>query len=344
MLRLKDTPIVNKRRLLVILVSILVSAALLALIIRDVPLPEVLDTLRAADAGYLLLSLIMVSLGLVIRGVRWAVLLDGRLPIVRATHMVNVMFLGNQLPMRIGEVARGVLAARDGVPLATSASSIVAERLIDTLVVVLVIALSVSQLPSALPEVSERATQFGLLALVGFLGMLALARFPQLARQLVSALLDAIPALRRLPLQRIADELLEGLRPLTQAQTALRISFWTAGGWFFSLTSFYFLHLALGIETNFIISVPLGIALTALAIALPVSIAALGPFEGAIVITGQMLGMDQLDAIALGFLFHGVTVLGYAVWGVIGLLALGVSPRSAFVQDDQTKSESVIPE
>ena len=99
----------------------------------------------------------------------------------------------------------------------------------------------------------------------------------------------------------------------------IMISLWTLVGWVFSLATFYTLHLALGITTDFSVSVPLGIALAALAIALPVSIAGLGPFHGAVVLTGQMVGMAPLEAISLAFLFHGVTVLSYALWGQPGL-------------------------
>ena len=334
----------NSRRVFIVLASIAVSVAILLVILRDVPLNEVLESLREADLGYVLVSLLMILLGLVVRGIRWSVLLGRRISYVESTHMINVTFLGNQLPFRLGEVARSVLATRKGVPLATSASSIVAERLIDTLVVVLVIAVSVSQLQGELPEVTERALLFGLLALVGFIVLLGLARFPEFAQRFLLAMQEAIPPLRRLPLESILVDLLSGLQPLTQARALIIIGFWTAAGWVFSLITYYCLHLALGIETDFARSVPLGIALAALAIALPVSIAGLGPFEGAILIAGHMVGMGQLEAISLGFLFHGVTVLSYALWGTIGLLALGVSPRSAFSTLQRRSRDSVSPE
>ncbi len=332
----------SRRRLSLVLLSLAVSLVLLALILRDVPLADVWDSLRLADIGLTLASLLMVALGLVVRGIRWAILLGGRISIPRATHLVNIMFLGNQLPLRLGELARGVLAARYGVPLATSASSIVAERLIDALAVALVIAFSLSRLPDALPEVARQATLFGLLALAGFMSFLALARFPELAWSLLNALHKLIPPLRRLPLESLLADLLKGLNPLADMRALFIISFWTLVGWVFSCATFYFLHLALGIETDYSLSVPLGIALAALAIALPISIASMGPFQGAVVLAGQMVGMEPLAAISLGFLFHGVTVLSYALWGSLSLLALGVSPKAAFAAGDEA-SEQPIP-
>ena len=320
----------NSRRLAIIIASIVVSGATLALILRDIPVSELFESLRNADAGYLLLSFLLVVAALVVRGLRWWELLDRRLPPMQAFHMVNVMFLGNQLPLRAGEVARSVLARRAGIPLVTSATSIVLERLIDLLIVVVFIALPVSQLPEAPPEVTTSASVLGVLALVGFFTLLLLAQVPQLAQSLLDRILALIPPLGRLPLKTMLSSALDGLKPLADLQRLAWMGLWTALAWAATFATFYLLHLALGIEVNFALSVPLGISLTALSIALPVSIAALGPFEAAIVFTGQLVGMDPLDAITLGLLLHGVTVASYALWGTIGLMALGASPSVAF--------------
>ena len=316
----------TNRRILVLFASVAVSAALLLVILHDVPIDAVVESIGAADTGLLLLAFAFVAVALLLRGIRWSVLLDRRIPILPATHMVNVMFLGNQLPLRLGEVARSVLATRSQVPLGTSASSIVAERLLDTLIVALMIAASVG----GSPDVSERAALFGFLALVGFLILIFFARHPQIAHRFLDGLLRLLPILSRLPLKTLLNDLLAGLQPLTHPRALLSIVFWTVMAWGISLLGYYCLHLALGIETDYLRSVPLGVSLAALALALPVSIAGLGPFEGAIVVSGNIVGMDPLASVSLGFLYHGVSVLSYAIWGTIGLLALGVSPASAF--------------
>lgn len=318
------------RRLFIIVASIAVSAFTLALILRDIPIGEVTESLRAADARYLLLSFASVTLALLARGYRWRELLNRRISPLQATHLVNVMFLGNQLPLRAGEVARAVLARRVGVPLATAATSVVVERLIDALLVVWFITATVSQLPDAPREVTAAAAVLGLLALVGFLALMLLARKPQLAHRLLETFIALAPPLARLPLKSLADDTLAGLQPLTDLRRLTWTAIWSACAWLLSFASFYALHLALNIEVNYVLSVPLGMSLSAVSIALPVSIAAVGPFEASIVLNGQLVGMAPLDAIALGFLLHAVAVGSYAIWGTIGLIALSASPRSAF--------------
>ncbi|MYE27527.1 MAG: flippase-like domain-containing protein [Chloroflexi bacterium] len=318
------------KRFLFILASIVVSVISLALVLRAVPINDVVNSLRSADPAYLLIALLFATLALLTRGIRWWLLLDRRISVAESFHMVNVMFLGNQLPFRLGEVARGILAARRGVPLVTSGASIIVERLIDMLVVVLVIAYAVSLLPSVPSDITEKAALFGALALVGFLVLLAFAHAPGPAHGLLNAILKAAPPLKRLPLRTMLEHLLEALRPLTDLRTLGNTAIWTALAWAAALAAFYFSHLALGIEVDYLISVSLGIALTALSIAFPVSVAALGPFELAILTTGRLVGMSDADALALGFLLHGINVFSYALWGTIGLLALGASPAMAF--------------
>ena len=327
------------KRILVILASIVASAISLALVLRAVPISDVVDSLSKADPAYLLMTLMFATLALLTRGIRWWLLLDRRISVAESFHMVNIMFLGNQLPFRLGELARTVLAARRGVPLVTAGASVIVERLIDMLVVVLVIAFTVSRLPAVPADITDKVALFGALALVGFLVLLTFAHAPGPAHRLLNTILKAAPPLKRLPLRTMLEHLLEALRPLTDLRTLGNTAVWTALAWGTALAAFYFAHLALGIDVDYLTSVTLGISLTALSIAFPFSVAALGPFELAILATGQLVGMSDADALALGFLLHGINVFCYAVWGTIGLLALGASPAMAFSSKEDRAPE-----
>lgn len=321
------------KRVLLVLASIVVSAASVAVILRDVNLNDVSSSISQADGGQLGLAFLFVALSMFTRGIRWWGLLGKGLPLIKAIHLVNLTFLGNQLPLRLGEAARSVLASREGVSIEKAAASIVVERLIDTLLVVLMIAATVGQLPDAPEYVTVPASRFGLLALVAFLCLLALARHPNEAKRLLARATQKLPVLNRGRLHGIVDNLLDGLGAIADLRTLVFTLVWSLIAWSTSLATFYLLHQALGIEVNYAQSVPLGVSLAALGIALPFTIAAVGPFEAAIIVTGQLVGMDSLAAISLGFLFHGVSVFGYIVFGSLGLLALGLSPGSAAVED-----------
>jgi len=314
------------RRWIFIAVSVIVSALFLVLALRDVPLGDVIAVIQQAEIGWVVLSFIGVAGTLITRAVRWRGLLDNRVPLIQAFHILNITMLLNLLPLRAGELARSLLATRSGVPFVTAATSIVVERLIDVVTVVLMIALAVARLPSVSPLVTQGATLFGALAVVAFLVLVAFARYPHVAHNVLEWLETRIPLLGKLHARKRVDEVLDGLRPLTQPKRALHALVWTVIAWSTSLFTFYAAERALGIEgVDLFAGALLGVALVSLTVAVPVSVASVGPFEGAVRVAGDAVGMTALAGAALGFLFHGVSVLGYAVFGVIGLITLGVS-------------------
>ncbi len=321
------------RRWVILAASLIVSGAFLWLALRDVPLSQVIDGIRQADFGWVLLSLLGVLGSLSSRAVRWRGLLDNRVPLVQAFHILNVTMLLNQLPLRAGEVARSLLATRSGVPVVTAATSIVVERLLDVVAVVLMLAVALSRLPSAPGLIAQAASLFGAAALIAFLVMIAFARYPQVADRLLVGLETRIPALGRLNLRRRVEEVLDGLRPLTHARRAAHALVWTLIAWSTSLFTFYALERALAIsQVDLVLGALLGVALASFSIAIPVSVASIGPFEGAVRVAGDAVHMSAVTATTLGFLFHGISVLSYAFWGVIGLIALGISLSEVMAQ------------
>ena len=314
------------RRAVLVIASLLVSLFFLWLVLRDIPLEEIGERFQQADIFWLVIALMLVTLGLWARAVRWRGLLDFRISHRDSFHITNITFLLNQLPLRAGEIARSVLATRSGIPVMTAATSIIVERLIDSLTVVLFLAVAFAQLPDAPPEVTQTATLFGIAALLSFALLVFFARFPQLARQLLALILRLIPVLERLPLEKLLEQVLDGLQPLTKLRNLVHVALWTVVGWGFSLATLATLAQALNVQAVDLILLSLiGISLASLSIALPLSIASIGPFEAAIAVAGQLTGLDNITSVSLGFLFHGMSVLGYAVWGIIGILALGIS-------------------
>lgn len=327
------------RRWIVLAASLIVSGFFLWLALRDVPLTQIIDGIRQAEFGWVLLSALGVCGAQAARAVRWRGLVNQRVALIHSVHILNVTMLLNQLPLRAGEVARSLLATRFGVPFVTAATSIVVERLIDVVVVVLMLAVAVSRVPDAPALVAQAATLFGAAAVVAFGVLIAFARYPQVAHRLLIGVEARVPALKRLNGQKRLDEVLDGLRPLTHARRAAHALGWTGIGWGFSLFTFYALERALDIEAvDLGIGALLGVALASFSIAIPVSVASVGPFESAVRVAGDAVRMSAVAATTLGFLFHGVTVIAYALLGLIGLIALGVSLGDVLGQRDAANS------
>lgn len=322
------------RKAIFIIASIAVSALFLWLALRDVPLADVVTSIQQADFGWIVFSALTISAGMWLRGIRWYGLLDFKAPLIQVCHILNLGFLLNLLPLRIGEVARSLLVTRAGVPVVTAATSVVLERMIDTLLVVILLVISITRVPNIPQEVASTTTFFGVAVVTAFLVMVFFARFPSIGHQVLGLVERVLPFLKRFGLAKLFDQMLDGLKPLTHVRSALYVIFWTLVSWGVSTLTLYSLVRALNItdvnnvpldEGSRILLTILGLTLASFSIALPVSVAGVGPFQAAIRAAGEMAGASPAGAVSLGFLFHGINIFGYALWGIIGLLTLGVS-------------------
>jgi uncharacterized protein (TIRG00374 family) len=254
---------------------------------------------------------------------------------------MGITFMLNQLPLRAGEVARGLFVTQRDVPFMTAATSIVVERILDLLIVVLLIAASVPFLPDVPQQITQGAILFGIIGVIGFVVLLFFAHVPQIAHRLLDWVFKILPFLNKLPIANWLNHTLEGLQPLTQWRTFAHAILWTLISWAVSLLSLYTLLRALNIDTQYWLMSALGVSLASLSIAVPVSVAAIGLFEGAIILAGEQVGIDTIAATALGFLYHGSAVLGYIVVGVTGMLSLGISMGDILNKRD-TKPDATV--
>jgi uncharacterized protein (TIRG00374 family) len=317
------------RQRLFILASIAVSVIFMALVLRDVPLAQVMERIQQINLFWLAICFVFVGLALWTRMIRWRLLLPGYpLPANKAFHIINITFGLNLLPLRAGEVARSLLATRYGVPLMTAATSVIVERLLDVLLVVVLLTGILTQIPGIPPETGRVALFFGIAGFSGFIVLLFFAAFPNVAHRLLAILFRLLPFLRRWQpqLENLLEQIIEGLHPLTSWRKLLPVVIWTLIAWLASLASLYSLHLALNIQNvNLILSTALGVALASFSIAIPVSIASIGPFQAAIELTGRLVGMERVDSVSLGLIYHAFTSLCYLFWTILAFLDLGIS-------------------
>ena len=120
----------------------LVSAGLLAYLFWSVDLRQVGSHLTRTHWGYLGLSSALALFAVWVRAIRWGYLFP---PGDRPSHLFSATMIGymanNVLPLRAGEIVRAYVAARHGAESVwTSLATLVVERLLDALSLVVVLA------------------------------------------------------------------------------------------------------------------------------------------------------------------------------------------------------------
>lgn len=128
-----------------ILAGFLVSAALLWLALRNVPLDNLAGAYARVNPWYLLPGALVTVFELFLRGAKWRLLLLPVNPSIRAFDAFRLqaagLALNNVLPLRLGELARASFAASEfKVPLLTVLATILVERLLDVVVLVMMFA------------------------------------------------------------------------------------------------------------------------------------------------------------------------------------------------------------
>ncbi len=317
----------------ILLLGAVVSGAALLMIVSQIDLALLADALRGANYVMLLPALLVTGIGLAARAMRWRVLLSGGLPYWRAFHVLNVAYLVNGLlPLRIGELARVWLAWRGqpSVPMLKSAATVVVERLLDLLAVVLFIALGLALAVDTVPPALRDAGIFmGALSVMGFLTLVLLAGRRAFAQRILAFFTARIAPLRRFDLAAWLDHLLDGFAPLTRPVSLLNALLWTAISWGFSFLSGLIPMLVFYPEVDGVATL-LFIAAASFAVALPAVPGNIGTYEASILLAMAAAGYtdtpaELATATAFAFSVHLINLAMNALLGVIGLLAEGVT-------------------
>lgn len=320
--------LVFSRRIQLSVIGIVVTMIALYFIITELNMQLFIEALQTANYWYLLPCIALLLAGLLTRAIRWQLLLDGALPFWRAFSIMNVAYLVNGvLPLRIGEVARVYLATRvrKPVPMMKTTSTIIVERLLDLLAVVLMvlIALTMGDVPQQIRDVSLFAS---VVAIIGFLMLIFLASRRILVNRLFAKVVYSIPILKRFnSLETWLNQFLDGLIPLTQPSKLISAFLWTAISWILSIAAGYVLMFAF-FEKASIAATMLYIAAAAFAIALPAVPGNVGTYEASILLALVAMGYEQSNAaIAFAVMVHAVNVFVHASTGILGFIQEGIS-------------------
>jgi uncharacterized protein (TIRG00374 family) len=308
-----------------LLLGLVISAATLAYVLHGIDFSTFGSELTRGRYLYLVPALALIVLGLVLRGVRWRVLLDDKIELGHSFHIMNVGYFFNAwLPLRLGEVARAFLVTRLKPPLSifTALSSIVVERVTDLLAVVVLIVLAMN-ITAVSPEIKAAAQATGVIAVAGIIVLMLFAARRALAHRILDVTLRLLPFLERLHLRQIADRVLDGLTPLASVRGIFGTLLWTALSWLTSIAAGFVL-LYVYYDTPTPEAALLMIAVASIAIALPAVPGNVGPFEAAVVVglqAGGLVGgnLPEERAVAFAVLLHIVNVGSYAFLGFIGL-------------------------
>jgi uncharacterized protein (TIRG00374 family) len=309
----------GRSRLVLNLVTIAVTLLFSYFAFSNINLSLAWRALRTSDYWWIVAALAAFGLGDLTRALRWRSLFArGRRPplgVVMNAMMVGYLY-NNILPARAGEAARVVvLTQRSTTAPVEIVGTVVLERLYDVLAILIVFFAAEPWLP--------HVSWFGTAAVAAIvLAMLIAAAATVLAVYGDRPLRLLLRPLKRLSmfsgerLEHTVSELTHGLSGLRHASLALEAFIWTIVSWLLTGLCAYFVTVAFHLHLPFAAGVLVAVAIGA-GMILPSPPAAVGVFEGAVLIALKAYDIPHSSALPYALVLHLVNFVPFVVVGVL---------------------------
>ena len=317
------------KRSLQILVGAAFSLVCLVLAVQGLALERVAHALGQAQYALLIPALVLYFAGVWVRSVRWQHLLQpiARVSAARLFPVVVIGYMANDvLPLRLGEVARCfVLRRREGVAQTAALGTVLVERVMDGLTMLVFMGFTLPLLPFS--ETLYRLMAAASALFVGFsVALVVLATRPALAARLVDATLGRIGGIVGERGRGVALTFLSGVGSLGGGMAALRIFALSCTAWMLEAGMYYVLMFAFPIVPSAALAV-LTTAVANLGTLIPSSPGYVGVFDfiGKSVLV--QFGVPDEPALAYVLVVHAALVVPVTLLGFYYTWRMGVSLR-----------------
>lgn len=317
------------RKFLKIGVPLFLAAGILWWMYRGIRWEELVDALsQKMSWTWMLLSLPFGILAQVLRAVRWRQVLApaGEKPrLSTCVHAVFLSYASSLVVPRVGEVLRcGVLKRYEGTNFTCLVGTVVTERIIDTLLILVLSLLTfLTQIPVFLDFFQQTGVSMG-----GLLGQFSLAGWIVTAVCGLLALVCIVLVSRRFRIlsrtTSVLSDLKNGLLSVREVENPLLFIVYSVGIWVS-----YFLHFYL---TFFCFDFTAGLGLLAALVAFVVGTFAVlvptpngaGSWHFAVKTVLVLYGVGQTDAALFVLIVHTLQTLLVALLGVWSSVALAM--------------------
>ncbi len=307
---------------------IFLGALILYMIYADFDFTQLWSALQGMDIFWFAVSTFFGIMSHVIRGWRWKLTLAplGYRP--SSSVCVNAIFVSyaaNLVIPRVGEVSRCViLEQHEKIPFAQSLGTVVSERLLDTLMVLLITAVAVIlQWPvfcTFLENAGFSANSETLFSSMG--GWLIILLSTAAIAVLLYFLVRKMTLWKRF--KSFLSNFIVGVMSLSKMKNGWLFVLETVGIWFCYFMQFYLCFFCFGFSEGLSLEAALLLFVAgSIAVVVPTPNGA-GPWHFAIISIMILYGVAQTDASVFALIVHSTQTLLVAVLGIYALIILQI--------------------
>ena len=311
-----------------IVLPIVLGALILYMIYSDFSFSQLWEELKGMDMWWFAVSTFFGIMSHVMRGWRWNLALEplGFRPSSRVSvYSIFVAYAANLVVPRVGEVSRCVILEQyEKVPFAQSLGTVVTERAIDTLMVLLLTVVAVLlQWPVFYRFVADAG-----LGLDGNSFFTSMSGWIVVLLSLLAIMVLAYLLLRKMALwaklKAFFSNFMNGLLSLKKVKNAWLYVLETVGIWFCYFMQFYLCFFCFSFSSN--LSLLAGLLLFvagSIAVVVPTP-NGMGPWHFAIISIMVLYGVSENNASVFALIVHSSQTLLVALLGVYALIMLQI--------------------
>ncbi len=319
------------------LIGAVLTLLLLGWTLRDVQPDVLLQQLRGAHLGLLLLAAVVATAIFPLRAVRWMVLLEPIEPTLRFRDSWRAVAIGmminNVLPARAGELARAYAVSRETrtISFTSALASIALDRVFDALIVFALMfgAMLAPGFPTGATIAGRPATAlvgtWGIaVLLIVFLGTLLIAFRPAVVVSIARSVCRAVLPKFESRIVTIVEHATAAFAVMRSPSRFARVVFWTVLHWLTNALAFWIAFRAVGITAPYSGALFLQ-GLISIGVAIPSSPGFFGPFEAFAKAGLQIYGVPVTLAVTWAVGFHLLSFIPVTALGAFYFSRLGLS-------------------
>jgi len=320
------------QRSLKLAVSLAVAGFFVWLVVRGVDGAAIVAALRGALPGWIALAIALFLAGYACRIVRWRIMLRRDNPAIgwapTAVAFFGSIAANNVLPFRAGDALRVFGFTRYlGIPVSTLLATLLVERLLDLLALLVVLGLALMLLPVGDDGPGTLlGASGGVLTAIGA-AILALLLFPQMFDPLARFCLGLLRRISAGLGDRVApfvDNVFVTLRHLAEGPRMLILALWSAAAWGLEGAVFWAVARAVPAMSEPVagwLAFPVG----TLSTLLPSTPGYIGTFDFFVIKSAELIGNQPAAAVAFAVLVHLVIWLPATIIGGLALVIWNLS-------------------
>lgn len=317
-----------KKQTLSKLTAVIITIALIAILLSQIEVTDIVDTLTAIEPVYLVAGFGLYMLSYFFRAMRFYILLDNKVGLKDLFGIVCLHNMANNiLPVRTGELSYIYLIKKNHhVPIREGIASLMVARVFDIIAIAIIFSISFNLLTVnflIVPQLIKTLILSVILAVIILFALIYSKKnidYVKLPSFCVVVPKDLIVFLTD-RLNIIGKE----FDMITNTKNITHVALLSAMVWFSSFVMGYLLIINMGIQLD-IWAILVGFTFSVLISILPVhGIGGFGTMEGGWAVIFIALGAEKEIAISTGFAYHIIIIIFTILLGICSIVFLNQS-------------------